>query len=115
MSNPATVMTRLVVVMSLLIAIFIVMPVTDAAACGPELASAHQGLALETPDDHGDQAPQSGDLNCSHGHCHHQGAARPPVADLDRQPSMADARHARPADARLTPFAPHGLMRPPRA
>lgn len=99
--------------MTLVFAVFVIVPAVDAATCVPEPPSAH-GTAAHDADtgDHTDSGAQHG--LCAHGHCHHGGNALK-WADTQIQPRVLSVRLRPQADhLALTP-RPGGLERPPRA
>ena len=99
--------------LALFVAVFVLIPTVDAAACAVELEPAH--AAASVADDGGDLPSDPDDhAICSHGHCHHGGAMsfdRPDFA-----PSVAVVRELRriPPDSSLASRTPSGLDRPPR-
>lgn len=105
-------LTKLVAAMTLVIAVFVVVPVADAAACVPEAPSSHQTVNHDPADgDH--SGPEHG--VCSHGHCHQTASERPSFSDFDGSPMIARPRHDWPRDDFVGAFATDGPMRPPRA
>lgn len=104
--------------LALVITMFGLVPVADAAVCGPELPHdvAAEGLIVEIhdADDAGDHAGLDGDAACAHGHCHHAASALIPWLET---PSTAYSGAVQlsplPSDL-LTSRAPGGLERPPR-
>ncbi|MFN6981184.1 MAG: hypothetical protein ACK4NU_04590 [Brevundimonas sp.] len=98
---------------ALIVAMFALAPIVEAAECGVELPSAHQILAGDVDGDH-DQGRQPMHGACSHGHCHHSGSVVTP--DLTSATKAADLRadHAFPLDDLRVSYAPDGLERPPR-
>lgn len=112
----ASVMTRtrwMAALFALIVAMFALAPIVEAAECGIELPSAHQTLAGDVDGDH-DQGRQPMHGACSHGHCHHSGSVVTP--DLTTATKAADLRadHAFPLDDLRVSYAPDGLERPPR-
>ncbi|WP_292070320.1 hypothetical protein [Brevundimonas sp. UBA7534] len=106
-------LARTVAALTLLIAAFVVGPGADAAACAPEIPSAHH--AAEHPASGGDHSGKGADHGvCSHGHCHHSGSEKP--ASPDVAPVCANAALGHDLD-RGDVVASHrtdGLKRPPR-
>ena len=112
----ASVMTRtrwMAALFALIVAMFALAPIVEAAECGVELPSAHQILAGDV-DDNRDQGQQQMHGACSHGHCHQSGSVVTP--DLTTATKAADLRadHAFPLDDLRVSYAPDGLERPPR-
>lgn len=98
---------------ALLVSMFALAPIVEAAECGIELPSAHQSLVGDVGGDH-DQGQQPMHGACSHGHCHHSSSIVTPV--LTTASGAADMRtdHAFPMDDLRVAHAPDGLERPPR-
>lgn len=113
MTGSMTTWAKMLAAVTIVVAVFFIVPAVDAAACAPEPPAAHASVDhLPQDGDHG----SAGDTHgiCSHGHCHHGGSARPETAEaltvgLGRPPLDA-ARH----DAFLASITPEGLKRPPR-
>lgn len=111
----ASQMTRtrwMMALFALVVAMFVMAPIVEAAECGVEMPSAHQ--TIDNDQNHGSE-PQPAHGVCSHGHCHHSGslATPQPAAEAPRlvavnviTPMMDDMRVS---------HAPDGLERPPRA
>src|SRR5690554_4693580 len=61
--------------LALLIAVFVVIPLADAALCGTEAQSSH--LSLSVDEDRHDETslPDFLQDHCEHGHCHHNTTA----------------------------------------
>ncbi len=105
---------KMLAALSLLIAVFVVVPSVDAATCVPEMPSAHQVA---------DHHPSSGDHNergadhgtCSHGHCHSAASARTAVIDYAATVHPVRRVHDRPRDDVAVSHPSDGLKRPPRA
>ncbi|MGH7028148.1 hypothetical protein [Brevundimonas sp.] len=103
--------------LALVVTMFGLVPVADAAVCGLELphdvASADVATAEVHADDDG--APGlDGDASCAHGHCHHAASALIPFTEA---PPAAFSVAARPfplLNDLLTSRVPGGLERPPR-
>lgn len=107
-------LARLFAALTLVIAAFVVVPVSDAAACAPEPVAAHQAF---------DHDPAAGDHNgpggehglCAHGHCHHTASERHATSEFGLAEAFVQTRHGRPQDDGVASFAANGLMRPPRS
>ncbi len=96
---------------ALLVAIFILIPTVDAAACTVEPAHAAASI-----DDGGDLPSDPDDhAICSHGHCHHSGTAMPSSPQAVAVTAAIAPSLLRPTDEPLASRAPSGLERPPRA
>ncbi len=108
-----TTLARLLAALTLVVAAFAIAPIAEAAACGPELLSAHQVIDQDSAaGDHGG----SGEPGlCAHGHCHHTAGERHPSRDFVLIGPPPHAEHGRPLNDRLASCAPEGLKRPPRA
>ena len=113
MTSQMTSTRWMVALFALLVAMFALAPIVEAAECGVELPSAHQTLAGDVDGDH-DQGQQPMHGACAHGHCHHSGSIVTP--DLTTATKTADLRadHAFPLDDLRVSYAPDGLERPPR-
>lgn len=99
---------------ALLVAVFVLIPTVDAAACAAELEPAH--AAASTADDGGDLPSDPDDhAICSHGHCHHSGTAIPSSPQSITVTTVVAPTLLRPTDEPLASRAPSGLERPPRA
>ena len=99
---------------ALFVAVFILIPTVDAAACAVELEPAHAAASVAY--DGGDLPSDSDDhAICSHGHCHHGGTAIPSSPQSDAVTTAVAPRLLRPADEPMASRAPSGLERPPRA
>lgn len=108
-------MTRtrwIVALFALLVTLFALAPIVEAAECGVELPSAHQTLAGEFDGDHDQGEPLHG--ACSHGHCHHSGSLVTPDLTTAVQALDLRADHAFPLNDLRVSHAPEGLERPPR-
>lgn len=102
-----------IILTMLLMAVVVVLPVLESAACSLETATHQTGTFVgpaETPHEQGD----SQHAPCVHSHCHHSSATVLPDLSVDqginsRQQSVLMGEFA------LQPSAPiDGLMRPPR-
>ena len=99
---------------ALFLAVFVLIPTVDAAACAMELEPAH--AAASVADDGGDLPSDSDDhAICSHGHCHHSGTTLPLSPQSVAMTAAVAPNLLRPADEPLASRAPDGLERPPRA
>lgn len=99
---------------ALFVAVFVLIPTVDAAACAVELEPAH--AAASVADDGGDLPSDSDDhAICSHGHCHHSGTAMPSSTQSVAVTAIVAPNLLRPTDEPLASRAPSGLKRPPRA
>lgn len=105
-------LARVFAALTLVIAAFVVSPVTDAAACAPEPPAAHQTM---------DHDPQSGDHSgqgehgvCAHGHCHHTAGERHAATEFAAAALFVRAPRVVPRDDGPVSFAAEGLKRPPR-
>lgn len=96
-------------------ALFVLVSVVEAATCAPETATTHASETVaEAPSDPGETGRPDQHAICSHGHCHHGGAATAQTPDaLTKTPSESDLAPLRPAD-RLASRKPTGPDRPPR-
>ncbi len=99
--------------LALFMAVFVLVPAADAAACASDMEPAHVASTLDRPVQP-DDGPAGDHALCAHGHCHHGGVVLP-------QPTPAEAATLRLGGPTLTPTAapaashsPNGLMRPPR-
>ena len=99
---------------ALFVAVFVLIPTFDAAACAVELEPAH--AAASVADDGGDLPSEPDDhAICSHGHCHHSGTAMPSSTQSVSVTAAVAPSLLRPTDEPLASRAPSGLERPPRA
>lgn len=98
---------------ALFVAVFVLIPTVDAAACAVELEPAHAAASLY---DNGEMpaGPETHAV-CSHGHCHHSGAAIPESPQATSVARIAAPSLLRPTTEPLASRAPSGLKRPPRA
>ena len=100
--------------LALFVAVFVLIPTVDAAACAVELDPAH--AAASVADDGGDLPSDPDDhAICSHGHCHHGGTAMPSSPQGVAVTAAIAPSLLRPTDEPLASRAPSGLERPPRA
>ncbi|MCV0415233.1 MAG: hypothetical protein K5831_10170 [Brevundimonas sp.] len=113
MTGSMTTWAKMLAAVTIVFAVFFIVPAVDAAACAPEPPAAHASVDHQPQDgDHG----SAGDTHgiCSHGHCHHGGSARPETAEALTvgfgRPPLDAVRH----DAFLASITPEGLKRPPR-
>ncbi|GEC02251.1 hypothetical protein EJ082_16285 [Brevundimonas diminuta] len=106
-------LARISAVLTLVIAAFLVAPVTDAAACAPEPLAAHQ--SLDHDPSAGDHNGSGGDMGlCSHGHCHHTASERHVTDEIDSAELSGHTTHAAPLNDGPASFPNNGLKRPPR-
>lgn len=104
---------KLMLVVTLVTAAFFVAPVADAATCAPERPVSY--VVLDHNPDNGDHSGSGADHGiCSHGHCHHNGAARLDANDNAVLQAYARPVHALPFSDFPTSISPDGLKRPPR-
>lgn len=99
---------------ALFVAVFVLIPTVDAAACAVELEPAHATASVA---DDGSDLPSDPDDHaiCSHGHCHHSATAMPSSPQSVAVTASIAPSLLRPADEPLASRAPSGLERPPRA
>ncbi len=102
----------MIALFALVIAMFAMAPIVEAAECGVELPSAHQ--AIDSDQDHGPKSQPSHGA-CSHGHCHHAGSLMTPQPSVGMACLLASAVLAPLMDDMRVSHAPDGLERPPRA
>jgi hypothetical protein len=95
-------LARIFAALTLVIAVFAVIPATDAAACAPEIPALEQVLDAHPGDTHD-------------GHCHHTASERHAIPEVDVTAPHAPAPRLIPGDDTTVSFAPNGLKRPPRA
>ena len=105
-------LARIFAALTLVIAVFAVIPATDAAACTPEIPALEQVLNPHPSDTHGGEGVESG--ACAHGHCHHCGITAPPAIDDMRSMALDRAPLAPSLDQAPASRMPAGPMRPPR-
>lgn len=105
-----TTLARFFVALTLVLAAFVLVPVSDAAACSPEPVSVHQTL------DHNHAIDDMGSDQsvCTHGHCHHTASARHAASDLLLAEPFASSAHNLSGDDSMVSFVTDGLIRPPR-
>lgn len=98
---------------ALFVAVFLLIPTVDAAACAVEPARPH--VTTSVADDGGD-LPSEPDEHalCSHGHCHHGGTAMPSSTHAVGVMTAVAPSLLRPAAEPLASRTPSGLERPPR-
>ena len=98
--------------LALFVAVFVLIPTVDAAACAVELEPAH--AAASVADDGGDLPSDPDDhAICSHGHCHHGGAVVVGHGDVSRATASGEPRVLLPSEP-LASRTPSGPERPPR-
>lgn len=99
--------------LALLIAVFVVIPVADAALCGTEVQDSSLSFSIETDRHDETSLPDILQDHCEQGHCHHPTAyvvPSIPEADLERCPV-----HRWPDYNAAVSFMPDRLKHPPRA
>jgi len=102
------------VLFALFVAVFVLIPPVDAAACAVELEPAH--AAASVADDGGDLPSDPDDhAICSHGHCHHSGTAMPSSPQSVAVTAAVTPSLLRPTDEPLASRMTGGLERPPKA
>jgi len=99
---------------ALFVAIFVLIPTVDAAACAIEPDPAHAAVSVDS--DGGDQ-PTDGAAHaiCSHGHCHHGGTMMPSSPQQFPVTTPVAASPFRPSSDALKSHVSSGPKRPPRA
>lgn len=113
MSRSIIRLAKIFAALTLVIAVFAVIPATDAAACAPEIPALEQVLDAHPGDTHDGQGTEPG--ACAHGHCHHTASERHAIPEVDVTAPHAPAPRLIPGDDTTVSFAPNGLKRPPRA
>lgn len=100
--------------LALVVAVFVLIPTVDAAACVVELEPAH---ATASVDGDGDEQPTDADGHavCSHGHCHHGGTTVPSSPHQSEVNTPVAASPLRPSSDVLKSRVPSGPKRPPRS
>lgn len=110
----------LLALVAMLFAVFVIVPIADAATCGAELsvaAAEHLGetFDIDSHDDAGgDHAPGPSHGPCAHGHCHHASTALAAQGDAQDSLVRRGAVPAMPPEAQRASLTPDGLERPPR-
>lgn len=100
--------------LALILMVFVLIPTADAATCAVEAETAHS--AAFVMEDAGDEPVEPSDhAVCSHGHCHHSGAAMPSSPQPASVNPIASPSLLRPASEPLDSRIPGGPERPPRA
>lgn len=99
--------------LALFVAVFVLVPVADAATCAVEAEVTQTSTSVSLPDEPTD-APSADHGLCAHGHCHHSGVALPQPAPLKFSTSHSATPALKPSNAPLTSHSPNGLKRPPR-
>lgn len=98
--------------LALFVAVFVLIPTVDAAACAVELEPAH--AAASVANDGGDLPSDPDDhAICSHGHCHHGGAVVVGNGDVSPATASGEPRVLLPSEP-LASRTPAGPERPPR-
>ena len=113
MSGSITRLARVLAAMTMVIAVFVVIPATDAAACAPEISPLDYVLDQHSGDMHDGKGAEPG--VCAHGHCHHTTSERHAVPEFEVMAPYAAAPRVIARDDTTVSFAPDGLKRPPRA
>lgn len=116
----------LLALVATLFAVFVLVPIADAATCGSESgpvaeASAHADGCL-TADSHDDLRDDAGGDHstpavhgtCAHGHCHHASTGLPPHGEGDGLTSSGASTLPVSTQADLASLTPEALERPPR-
>ncbi|MEE9877440.1 hypothetical protein [uncultured Stenotrophomonas sp.] len=99
--------------MMLLMAAFVVVPISDTLACALEshaTVSAAQDVASDPDGKAGHEVPAAG---CSHGHCHHSNASLPLEA-VSPPPQVVSAAWDAFTDINAYAVVLDGLTRPPQ-
>ena len=99
--------------LALFVAVFVLVPVADAATCAVEAEVTQTSTLVSLPDEPTD-APSADHGLCAHGHCHHSGVALPQPAPLKFSKTHSATPALKPSNAPLTSHSPNGLKRPPR-
>ena len=99
--------------LALVVAVFVLVPAVDAAACAVEAQVSHTSTSISQPEEP-TNAPSADHGLCAHGHCHHSGVALPQPAPLKFSMSHSATPTFKPINAPLTSHSPNGLKRPPR-
>lgn len=104
---------KLFAAMSLLVAVFVIVPSADALSCTFELPISQQSLSVHLGEH--DQTEQDNAATCAHGHCHHTSSERiySQIEAENRVPSPL-LRQFWLVNEYLESRAPDGLMRPPK-
>lgn len=105
--------------LALVVTMFGLVPVADAAVCGPELphdVATADGLVVEVHDaDTDDHTGLDAGAACAHGHCHHAANALIPFRETPAAAFSGVARLSPLPSDLLTSRVPGGLERPPRS
>ena len=97
------------------LALFVLASAVEAATCSPEAVSSHAAqTVVDAPSDPDDGAQTGQHAICSHGHCHHSGAAAIQTPDALTRASIDSALAPLPPVDRLASRKPAGPDRPPR-
>ncbi len=121
MDRRGTNVRGLLALVATLFAVFVLVPIADAATCGGEAGAASaasragENPSVECPDDAGgDYAPGVVHGPCAHGHCHHASTGLAPQGDEQDDLSPRGSPPAARQEAHLASLTPDGLERPPR-
>lgn len=98
---------------ALMVALFVLAPLGDALACGPE-SSEPAATVLVNADVPHDTADECSPAHCAHGHCHAPASLPPQAADASPARTAAIMSDL-PPEAIHASATPDGLIRPPRA
>lgn len=98
---------------ALFVAVLVLVPTVDAAACSAELEAPHAAQVLD------DGPAGADDLEtlhgvCSHGHCHHAASLLDTSVDGDASVPVGSASRSMTGDDLLSSRVPAGPERPPR-
>lgn len=94
---------------------FTVLPVADAFACGGETpASASDESALDKPEGHDREGPETDHHNCPHGHGHHAFGSPPQASDGSRGYAASRSKSVLVGDNRREGQSPGTPYHPPR-
>lgn len=114
MVQPSRPHRRLSALLALIVGLFVLAPLAEAVACGPEQGEAAAAvLSLDADVEEADDCCPPGQ-GCSQGHCHAP-ITLPPVALEAPHVWATAARMGAPPGLRLVSTMPDGLIRPPRA
>lgn len=98
--------------LALLIAVFVVIPVADAALCALEGEATHLSLAVDEDGHEDDNLFDLSQGHCEHGHCHH--TTSHVSTDILASGTWRHAHHWPEYDTAVS-YTPDGLKRPPKA
>lgn len=97
--------------LALMVALFVLGPLGDALACGPEVSEPAAAILADAS--HYD-ADQCSPAHCAHGHCHAPASLPPQTPDPSPARSAAIVSDL-PPDTTQASAVCDGLIRPPRA